>query len=178
MAYRETEDKLRVRFWSKVDKGESGGCWLWTACTHSFGYGLFAFRGKQKRAHRVAWVFANGEIADGLCVLHKCDTPGCVNPDHLFLGTRADNTQDMMRKRRNAFVVHLGERHGGSKLTWAEVREIRRLFEERGGKLGRGRYVRNGKGITQVELAERFGVSPVLVGKILRGELWAEDLKT
>jgi HNH endonuclease len=65
------------------------------------GYGLQKFRGKTRLAHRVAWMLANGEIPDGLCVLHRCDNPPCVNVDHLFLGTHADNVADKMAKGRH-----------------------------------------------------------------------------
>lgn len=90
------------RFWEKVDK--SGDCWLWTAATAFWGYGVFQLgRGPGEgivRAHRWSWEQAHGPIPDGLFVCHHCDTPACVRPSHLFLGTNADNLGDMGRKGR------------------------------------------------------------------------------
>ena len=92
------------RFWDKVDK--TGDCWEWTASRNRSGYGQFKLfdhgDGKQKvvEAHRLAWELARGPIPDGLCVCHHCDNPGCVRPDHLFLGTHKDNAQDKHKKGR------------------------------------------------------------------------------
>ncbi len=84
------------RFWSKVDK--SGDCWLWRGSVNPQGYGTFSFGGKSRGAHRVSYLLSKGEIGDGLCVCHTCDNPPCVNPDHLWLGTQADNMRDMGSK--------------------------------------------------------------------------------
>lgn len=88
------------RFWNKVKKTDY--CWLWTAYTNSDGYGQFWFRGTMGKAHRFSWILHNGEIPKGVCVLHiECDNPPCVNPDHLELGTDADNMQDCLKKGRH-----------------------------------------------------------------------------
>jgi hypothetical protein len=86
------------RFWAKVEKTDS--CWPWRAGVNKE-YGEFNFGNNwMRQAHRVAWELTHGPIPDGLCVLHKCDVPLCVNPDHLFLGTKLDNVRDMIAKGR------------------------------------------------------------------------------
>ena len=91
---------LEERFWEKVEKTD--GCWKWTASTNGVGYGMIRVSNKKHRdcAHRVSWMLAHGEIPKGKWILHKCDNPGCVNPEHLFLGDNTANVQDMHRKGR------------------------------------------------------------------------------
>jgi len=101
--YGAKSDKLSLlclTFWTRTAHRENG-CVEWTGARFATGYGVFRFRGKNARAHRVAWTLANGEIPQGIDVLHKCDNPCCVNPDHLFLGTDKDNHQDKARKGRH-----------------------------------------------------------------------------
>jgi len=96
------------RFWSKIDKGDGTGCWLWTAAKRSSGYGQFWLDGHQQSAHRASWQLHHGPIPEGMFVCHHCDVRPCVNPSHLFLGTLADNHADMCAKGRQA----RGEKHG------------------------------------------------------------------
>jgi len=105
--------KQIARFWSNVQKTDS--CWLWLRQPNNKGYGKVTIRpNSQERvmllAHRLAWLLVKGEIPDGLFVLHKCDTPLCCNPEHLFLGTQQDNMGDMWAKGRSRLheFRHLG----------------------------------------------------------------------
>jgi len=139
------------RFWQKVIPEPNSGCWLWTADTDLWGYGRF--RGPDKytkvRAHRFSYELHKGPIGDKL-VCHSCDTPACVNPDHLFLGTVADNVADKVRKNRQC----AGIRNTNAKLTEAQVREIR-------ASVGPERVI-----------AKKYGVDGAVIGKIRRGQIW------
>jgi hypothetical protein len=107
---------------------KKSGCWLWTgyklhptkANPHGYRYGRININSKPMLAHRVAWIATYGEIPEGMCVCHKCDVPACVNPDHLFLGTRSDNIKDSVNKGR--FCI--GERAWKSVISENDVREI------------------------------------------------------
>lgn len=96
---------LRERFDAKWIPEPNSGCWLWLGALFVSGYGWFQ-RGHRKqpgaRANRISWELHRGPIPDGLCVLHRCDNPSCVNPDHLFIGTQLDNIADRDRKGRQA----------------------------------------------------------------------------
>lgn len=106
------------RFFDQLIPVTESGCWLWTGCTNRMGYGRFNVRGGPVLAHRFSWELHFGAIPSGMFVCHKCDTPLCVNPGHLFIGTNADNVADMKAKGR----ASLGPR----KLTDEQVIEIRR----------------------------------------------------
>lgn len=122
-------ESLTRRMSSKVAITTSNqDCWLWTAqATCNGGYGAInAGRGPKLRAHRVAWALAGNDLPSGLVLCHKCDTPKCCNPNHMFLGTKKDNTQDMIRKNRNSKPpVSLGERHHKATIADKEIETIR-----------------------------------------------------
>ena len=137
----------------------NSGCILWLGPVDGFGYGMFTSMGGRARAHRASWVIANGPIGRGVCVLHKCDVPSCVNVSHLFLGTRADNKKDAVAKMRHAH----GENHNRAKLTERDVIEIRRSSlsaKESAKKYGVGErtisYVRSSQTWKHVKLVADF----------------------
>lgn len=107
LSYPEDDPYFR-RFWSKVHK--TGSCWLWKAGVDIGGYGVFTFKGKSVKAHRVSYELAYDPIPEGLFVLHKCDNPPCVNPKHLFVGTIAENNADRNNKGRT--VAPKGDKNG------------------------------------------------------------------
>lgn len=146
------------RFWPKVNKTDT--CWLWIANTNKKGYGRFVADnlGHLVAAHRWSWEQARGPIPDGLCVLHRCDVPACVNPAHLFLGTHADNTADMLAKCRGRNGGRRGEQIGNAKLTRLQVDDIRSRLET-------GQYSHRG-------IAALFRVGKSTIGRISRREQW------
>lgn len=128
------------RFWSKVDRsGGPDACWEWQGRRTDFGHGLFDYAGGEKNtgAHRVVWIITNGDVPDGLGVLHSCDNPHCCNPVHLFLGTQADNNRDMWNKGRGNATGPIGERAPQSILTEQLVMEIRQRYVDTDMPLGR-----------------------------------------
>ena len=88
------------RFIEKISPEPNSGCWIWCAARLPFGYGTVKVSGRPKVAHRAVWELLFGPIPGGKKILHKCDTPSCVNPAHLFMGTQADNVADMISKGR------------------------------------------------------------------------------
>jgi hypothetical protein len=148
------------RFWRYVEKGPD--CWLWRGEVQVQGYGQWQVTkagGKRIRvlAHRAAWELEHGGIPDGKQVRHRCHVRLCVRPDHLLLGTAADNSADMVRAGRSTS----GERNPQSRLTWDEVRHIRDL-------------ARSGL-ITTRAIALSIGMSPMYVGDIINGKAWKVD---
>lgn len=146
------------RFMRHVHIPWVGGCWEWTGARMADGYGNFGSgNGKTVRAHRFAYEAFVGPIPEGLCVCHHCDTPLCVNPKHLFVGTRADNAHDCIRKGRHRH----GERHSGAKLTPDAVRTIRSLYSD---PLCRPTLRRT---------ADTFGVCQQTILNVVNGKVWA-----
>lgn len=142
------------RFWAKVERRGPEDCWPWQAFRNPLGYGMVRFDGRSMLAHRVSWMLTHGDPG-ALCVLHRCDNPPCVNPEHLWLGTRADNTADMCAKQRDRHPA--GEAHGRAQLTRATVDQIRAAF-------------RSGK--RQVDIATELGIPKGRVYQIVRGRQW------
>ena len=143
------------RFWFKVQK--SDGCWLWLGARDKDGYGLATMhrdgRSILRRATRVAYELACGQLLPGRLVCHSCDNPPCVRPSHLFLGTYGDNAQDAQAKGR----VARGTRNTNNKLTESQVVSIRRSFAE---------------GIARPVLAREYGISWQTVDSIVKRRLW------
>lgn len=139
-------DTTSERFWAKVDK--SGDCWLWTAACNRNGYGFIRYGTTHKviEAHRVSYMLTYGDPPKGFDVCHKCDTPRCVNPNHLFLGTRRVNIQDSVRKGRH-----------GKALTPEIVQSIRADIAA---------------GIQQTHIAKQYGVGCATISKIATGKAW------
>ena len=140
------------RFMLKVHKAENG-CWLWTAYCMKNGYGLFRTPQKHELAHRVAYRLFTGAL-DQRDVMHACDTPACVNPEHLSLGTRKENMQDAKQKKR----MRVGELHGRAKLTNDQVEFAktaqglqREIAEMLGVTQGHISYIRSGNTSQQVK---------------------------
>ncbi len=135
---------------------ETSGCWFWQGTLNRNGYGVLC----HSLAHRLSWIFKNGPIPDGMNVLHKCDMPPCVNPQHLFLGTQIDNLADMRNKGRGAIPSPMvGESNPNALLTDQKVRRIRRLYST-------GRY-------SQREVALIIETTRASVCDVVRRKSWA-----
>lgn len=154
---------------SWIEFDTNGGCWLWRAPNVSHGYGAYWDGKRSRRAHRASYEMVKGPIAPGMVLLHRCDVPACVNPDHLAVGTQADNIADALRKGRRARKPErerrvakakppghgLGTGRANAKLTEEQVLDIRSSDE------------------SSRRLANRLSVSPSLIRQIRRGEAWA-----
>lgn len=145
-----------VLFWSKVEKLPGDGCWLWRGNCPGGRYGHVKIAGRTELAHRYSYEMNVDIVPDGLWVLHRCDTPRCVRPDHLFVGTPSDNVVDKMTKGRGGF----GQLHGQSVLTEARVRHIRRRAAQ-GFKYGE-----------VIALARRYGVSRQRIWQAATRRTW------
>lgn len=149
-----------ARFEEKYIPVPESGCWLWTACTNKDGYGAFRFNDRNNLAHRASYEIQTGPIPEGAHVLHKCDNPSCVNPDHLFLGSHQDNMDDMKNKGRSARgqSINAGHKNPSARLTRADVLAIISRYKSGEAK--------------QVELAYEYGVNPEHISNICRGKAW------
>jgi predicted XRE-type DNA-binding protein len=150
---------LKDKLLSQIEVREDG-CWLFTGGKQSQGYGMIydATKKGNVRAHIISYTIHVETIPKGLLVLHKCDNPWCVNPEHLFLGTHQDNVDDMRIKGRDAFGENKGEKNGQAKLTEDNVKVIKRLLST--------------KQYTQEQIADMFGVSRKAINMINLHQTW------
>jgi hypothetical protein len=139
-----------ARYWSKVNKTDE--CWIWTAAT-TRGYGVITIARQLHYAHRLGWEIANGPIPVGLHVLHRCDNPPCVRPEHLFLGTAAENLRDAAKKHR----MSSGEQRSNHKATEADVLKMRDLHRQ---------------GLNARQMADQFPIGERTIRKILARRNW------
>jgi hypothetical protein len=138
----------------------NSGCWLWLGAVNRLGYGLVTRRSASKAifAHRAAYIAAHGSIPQGMDILHRCDTPLCVNPDHLFSGTHTDNMRDMIRKGRH--VALRGEAHWAARITAGDALAIRASNKP------------------HATLAARYGISKHTVHTIRSNRSWTHLAQT
>lgn len=182
---------VEQRFWKKVNKNGptisyvGTPCWVWTGAKDDYGYGTFFYLAKTEKAHRASYMMHCGEIPNELWVLHKCDNPPCVNPNHLWLGTRIDNVQDMEKKGRADHPG--GDRHGfrtkpESRPTGERNGAYTKPESRRTGiKNGRARLTDNQvielrelrkQGATYKQLMERFNIGQTTVSHIVNYDNW------
>ncbi|WP_395393123.1 HNH endonuclease [Novosphingobium sp. BL-8A] len=133
----------------------AGDCWIWHGGTNEQGYGHFKVRQTTIRAHRWIYSYVYGLTQSDQVIRHKCDTPSCVNPLHLEVGTASENMRDMVARGRNS--DRKGDRHPMAKIDAKQALEIRRLYDI---------------GHRQSQIADTFGISRALVGKVVRRERW------
>lgn len=166
MTSKTTSANLQDRFADKCEPVPWIGCVIWTGATNADGrYGTMRFGDKNHQAHHIAWEIKHGPVPDGMNVLHKCDCGLCVNADHLFIGTQAENVADMIRKGRKnigrsglpGIPKNQGEKNSAARLNAATVFGIRKQYE----------IVKN-----KAELARVFGMSESQVRRIVTGQSW------
>lgn len=154
-APRLTRKEAIERFWNQVEKAAKNECWEWTGSLTTKGYGQYQSAALGEfTAHRTSYKLARGDIPSGKLVCHKCDNKKCVNPDHLFVGTVQDNSDDMVKKNRQS----RGEEHGLSKLTEADVVRIRREALTVSDKR---------------RLRSEIGIHKTTLNRVLNRQLWA-----
>lgn len=141
------------RFWSKIDKKASKSCWTWLASKNNDGYGRFGIGKKVYQSHRLSYYLHYGDFDQTMLVLHKCDMPACVNPNHLFLGTNKENTADRVKKGRSC----AGSRHARAKIKEDDVAAIKNLLAS---------------GLTLRHVASIYNVAASTVSNIKTGKSW------
>ena len=142
-------------FWSRVEPGPINTCWEWQGCTDQFGYGFVRLAGKLWRTHRLSFYLAKGELG-GSCVLHSCDNRLCCNPDHLSLGTRAEN--NAQRDARKRHIALIGTDHPQAKLTSEKVIQMRELFLQ---------------GMRLTDIARQYSVNPGTAYNAIHKRTWS-----
>jgi hypothetical protein len=158
---------LREYIFNKSTPEPNTGCWIWPWLSND-GYGLDMSTGETKRAHRLSYEVFKGEIPKNMWVLHKCDTPSCVNPDHLFIGTPSDNSKDMQNKKRSAMCrypdkyIKKGMNHKDAILTDDAVRYIRKEYRP---------YNRLK---SCAALGKKFGVSEKSIHQVISMKTWKQ----
>ena len=146
-------------FWERVQKNALSECWPWLGFRDKPGYGRLSYQGQMISAHRLAWQLHNSQlIPPGKCVLHSCDNPPCCNPAHLRVGTLEGNNADRAAKNRGNRPI--GEANPKHKMTWADVREIRRLYST--------------KQANRVALAATYNVWASTISDIVKMRTWIE----
>lgn len=151
---------LSDRFWAKVRKAGGDACWQWTGFRVKGGYGTIGLGGRRagkEFAHRVSWTLNRGPIPGGLWVLHRCDNPPCVRPDHLFVGTARDNNTDTISKGRRGYTGRPGSLHHRAKIQESTIQKICELRRD---------------GFSQTQIGSRIGLTQGQIGGILRGSYW------
>ena len=161
----------KQKFLDRIEIDEQTGCHNWTGNTSSQGYGLLRIDGEKYLASRISYAIYHGEFPAEFCCCHHCDNPKCVNPEHLFLGTHADNMTDKTKKGRGnqprgenhwsktqPLLIPRGANHYAAKLDDAKALEIVRLRKE--------------DGLSQRAIAKEFGVCHAIVGRIINRKIW------
>lgn len=140
----------------KSTKKASNGCWIWSGAKQPTGYGLLWVSPlkKYEKTHRLSYKFFNGDIPDGKCVCHRCDNPSCINPEHLFIGSHAENAADKIAKGRQK----IGSQHGRAVLIESQILEIRKSYSGKYGQLS--------------ELARQYNITPQSILAIVTRKNW------
>lgn len=150
-------ERQKDNFWVKVKRLSEDECWEWTGGKLRFGYGRFRIGNSSHiAAHRISWFLTNGKIPENMLVCHKCDNPGCVNPNHLFIGTQKDNMQDCAVKGRT--YDRIGSKNSNAKLKESDIPIIRERLN---------------KGEAQASIAKRYKVGQMQISYIKNRINWA-----
>lgn len=145
---------IKERLFSFINMN-SNGCWDWIGAKNKKGYGCLSYKNKTTIAHRLSYLLFIGEIPKDLHVLHRCDNPKCINPNHLFLGTDLDNSNDKISKGR--FVCSYGKDNGNSKLTDEQVVDIK---------------IKIKKGLSFASISRTYEVSETTIAYIAKNKSW------
>jgi hypothetical protein len=151
-----TDEEKFMRF---VMPEPNSGCWLWVGGEQRYGYGSFRLNKKGHMAHKFSYEMYKEKVPDGMVILHKCDVTACVNPDHLEVGTQADNLKDMHDRGRNN--QPFGDHHSNATLTSDKVREIKIALRDK-------------KYVSFVSLAKSYGITASALYEIRIGKNWKQ----